>query len=146
MFCPVCETEYDESFDQCPTCGSQLVPDLTGGAQVAEDISPFRSEANDAGVQEIEESEDGESDVEPIPFSEVPDLVQVYAGAGFGPELIRSVLEGSGIPVHVKGTGMEGVYGGAIEIRILVRQADEQRAREVIASAESGEFEILEED
>ena len=146
MFCPVCENAYDETFNQCPTCGSQLVADLSGGAQTSEDLLPFKDSDYEEHIEQGESLEVTEGEVDPIPASELPELMQVFAGSGFAPDLIRSVLEGSGISVLVKGSGVEGVYGGAIDTRIYVREGDAQRAREVIASAESGEFEIFEDE
>ena len=137
MICPVCENEYDETYKQCPACGSQLVPNLRGGADRIEETSPLSPAEGEPG-------DEGEGDL--IPPSELPELVQVYAGAGFAPELIRSVLEGSGIPVLVKGSGVEGVYGPVMDVQIFVRESDAERAAEVIRAAEAGEFEIVDDD
>lgn len=137
MFCPVCENEYDETYKQCPTCGSQLVPNLRGGVDRIEEATP---------VSPAEDELNSEDEGELIPPSELPELVQVFAGTGFAPELIRSVLEGSGIPVLVKGSGVEGTYGPVIDVLIFVRESDAERAAEVIRSAEAGEFEILDDD
>lgn len=137
MFCPVCENEYDETYKQCPACGSQLVPNLSGGVDRIEEATPL-------SPPEEEPDEEDEGDL--IPPSELPELVQVFAGTGFAPELIRSVLEGSDIPVLVKRSGAEAAYGSAIDALIFVRESDAERAAEVIRAAEAGEYEILDDD
>jgi Putative prokaryotic signal transducing protein len=147
VFCPVCENEYDDTYTECPTCGAQLVPNLHGGVETVDDPATYGLETSAVDGELLEDGdEEVESDVEPIPASEFRELVQVWGGAGFAVDLIRSVLEGSGISVLVKGSGMEGVYGGAIDTRIYVRENDADRARDVIRAAEAGEFEIFEDE
>lgn len=154
MYCPVCENEYDPDVEQCPNCGSQLVDNLLGGSTEA---STSQNPVSDRGLLEQEETspepsavEDAEpagpvedsEPVEAITPDELPELVQIYTANGLEADLIRSVIEGSGIAVLIKRSGMEGVYGPVHDTHLLVREEDEERAREVIRAARAGEFEI----
>lgn len=145
MYCPVCENEFESDVEQCPNCGSQLVENLLGGSA---DPSSRRRPFRDRVLPEEETSSlvsglDGDSElVEAITPDEIPELVQIYAANGLEADLIRSVLEGSGIAVLMKRSGMEGVYGPVVDAHLLVREEDEERAREVIRAAHAGELEI----
>jgi hypothetical protein len=71
-------------------------------------------------------------------------LVQVYSTGRIQADLVRSLLEGSGIPATISGEGYSSVYPvtvGAIgEGRVMVRERDRERALEVIAAAVEGEL------
>ena len=144
MYCPVCENEYEPDVEQCPNCGSQLVANLSGGStETSSQRAPFRTQSQDN--QEISPETTFESDevpVEAIRPDELPELVQIYTANGLEADLIRSVLEGSGIAVLIKRSGMEGVYGPVHDTHLLVREEDEERAREVVRAAHAGELEI----
>jgi hypothetical protein len=71
--------------------------------------------------------------------TEYLELVEVYMSSPNDAELIRSVLEGSGIPARSTASGATGAYpltvGALGETRVYVRVEDEDRARDVIADA-----------
>lgn len=73
------------------------------------------------------------------------DLVEVYAVGRLDAELIRSVLEGNGIPAFNLGGAISGAYpltvGTLGSGRIFVRDQDEEAARDVIRAALAGELE-----
>lgn len=144
MYCPVCENEYEPDVEQCPNCGSQLVENLSGGlTETSSRRQPFREQSQDQEETSPEKTfEADEQPVEAIRPDELPELVQIYTANGLEADLIRSVLEGSGIAVLIKRSGMEGVYGPVHDTHLLVREEDEERAREVIRAAHAGEFEI----
>jgi hypothetical protein len=67
------------------------------------------------------------------------ELVEVWKAHGeMEGQMIRSVLEGSGIDSMLSGESVRLTHGitvdGLAEVRILVRKEDEERAREVIAA------------
>ena len=148
MYCPVCENEYEPEIEQCPNCGSQLVADLSGGSTETSSLQqPLREQSQDQEESSWETTfESDEQPPEAIRPDELSELVQIYTANGLEADLIRSVLEGSGIAVLIKRSGMEGVYGPVHDTHLLVREEDEQRAREVIRAAQAGELEILEEE
>ena len=63
-------------------------------------------------------------------------------------ELVRSFLQGSGIGSILRGEALSKTHGltldGLGRVEVLVARVDEDRARELIASAERGELEITE--
>jgi hypothetical protein len=66
------------------------------------------------------------------------ELVEVFKAQGeMEAQMIRSVLEGDGIESMLSGESVRLTHGitvdGLAEVKILVRKADEVRAREVIA-------------
>ncbi len=69
-------------------------------------------------------------------------LALLYTGGGGPPraEVLRSVLEGSGIEAYVRGSAMGGMYptnvGALGEFEIYVKQEDLERARELILDVE----------
>lgn len=148
MYCPVCENEYEPGVDQCPNCGSQLVANLSGGStKTSSQRQPHREQSQDPEETSPETAfESDQVPVEAIRPAEVSELVQIYSANGLEADLIRSVLEGSGIAVLMKRSGMEGVYGPVHDTHLLVREDDEERAREIIRAAHAGEFQIEDED
>ncbi|HEY7874968.1 MAG TPA: DUF2007 domain-containing protein [Actinomycetota bacterium] len=75
-----------------------------------------------------------------------PELVEAYSGARTDAELIRSVLEGSEVPCALWGTGssyMPEMGASLSAVRVMVRPADLQRAREVIDAAGVGELDLV---
>jgi hypothetical protein len=74
---------------------------------------------------------------------EEPKLVAIYAGNPHEAAVVRSAIEGSGIPASLvrEGTGSYPVTVGAIgEGRVLVREADIARALEVMGTKLSAEL------
>lgn len=69
------------------------------------------------------------------------ELVEVYrTSRRYEAELVRSVLESSGIEVTIFGTGLDAAYPSALpDTRVMVNEADAERAREVIESADDVE-------
>ena len=137
MYCPVCENEYEPGIGQCPSCGSQLVANLHGGIE--------DSIAEPVGYEEPVPDEETEVQ-DPISPAEFSELVQIFAASGYETELIRSLLEGSGIEVMVRRSGLEGAYGSSHDTLLMVRQRDVAQAREVIRAAQSGELEIADDE
>jgi hypothetical protein len=65
-------------------------------------------------------------------------LVEVYTAHGeTEAQMIRSMLEGSGIDSMLRGETTRITHGftvdGLAEVKIVVREEDEERAREVLA-------------
>ena len=59
---------------------------------------------------------------------------------------VRAFLEGAGIPSELRGESLRHTHGLTIDglgrVEILVSEADEDRARELLASADRGEFRL----
>lgn len=59
---------------------------------------------------------------------------------------IRAFLEGAGIASGLRGESLRHTHGltvdGLGQVEILVSEADEDRARELLASADRGEFRL----
>ena len=107
-FCPKCRNEYLEGTETCEDCGQALIETL-----------PPESKASPG---------DGE-------------LVEVwYAQGEMDAQLIRSLLESNGIDSMLSGESLRLTHGftvdGLAEVRILVREDDARRARDIIASQE----------
>ena len=67
------------------------------------------------------------------------ELIEVYKAQGeMDAQVIRSVLESDGIDSMLSGESVRLTHGltvdGLAEVRILVREEDEERAREVISA------------
>lgn len=118
MFCPVCRSEYREGFTHCPDCDEDLVLGLPELPAEAK-----RSDRSD-------------------------DLVVVYSSNRMDAEMMRSVLEGSGIQA-VNTARMGGGYpltvGQLGAAQVLVKGEDEAAARAVLAAAQEGDLELPEE-
>ena len=116
MYCPSCRSEYRPGFVRCPDCNVDLVEELSGEV------------------------------IEPTLTDPLDDLVPVFVADRFTAEMIRSVLEGSGIPAANSGAGVSGAYpvnvGTLGEGRVLVRKKDEAKAREIIEAAQHGDLEL----
>lgn len=103
-FCPKCRTEYLDGTNVCEDCSVALVSSLP------------KTEGADKG-----------------------DLVEVWHTQGeMDAQLIRSLLESSGIDSMFSGESLRLTHGftvdGLAEVKILVRESDAKRARDVIAS------------
>jgi Putative prokaryotic signal transducing protein len=48
-------------------------------------------------------------------------------------ELLKSVLDGEGIPCQIDGEN-QGSFSGVLDVRLLVRARDEERARQILAA------------
>jgi hypothetical protein len=61
---------------------------------------------------------------------------------------IRAFLEASGVPSALRGESLSKTHGltldGLGRIEVLVAEADEERARALLASAETGELQLPE--
>lgn len=61
---------------------------------------------------------------------------------------VRAFLEASGVPSILRGESLTKTHGltlnGLGRVEVLVAQADETRAQTLLASAESGEFQLAE--
>jgi hypothetical protein len=59
---------------------------------------------------------------------------------------IRAFLEGAGIESELRGESLRHTHGLTVDglgrVEILVSEADEDRARELLASADRGEFRL----
>jgi hypothetical protein len=78
-------------------------------------------------------------------MTEPDELVEVYrVGGGPAAEIIRSLLEASGIPCVLSG-GRDAAYplsvGPMAQVRIMVRAEDADRAEELIDAAVTGTLE-----
>lgn len=108
-FCPKCRNEYVDGTLTCDDCGVDLVATL-------ENIP--RSKA----------AEDG-------------DLVEAWHTHGeMDAQMIRAMLESNGIEAVLSGESIRLTHGftidGLAEVRILVRNDDAKRARDIISSLE----------
>lgn len=123
MWCPNCGSEYRQGYTHCSDCGHELVhtpPEVS--EHETQPRPPFD------------------------PHSIGPELVEVGSyGGRFEGEMIRSLLRGNGIESMMTGDGT--TYGEAYPmtvgplsvVKVLVRPEDEERAREVILAADTGE-------
>jgi hypothetical protein len=119
MICPQCKSEYRPGFDRCTDCDIPLVDTLP-------ELLP-----------------EGEQEAEALTTAEGDDLVSVYHTADVALiPVLRSVLEGAGIPYTVQGEhafGMEpsgGGWGRAIlnwGVRFLVPRARADEAVRILA-------------
>jgi hypothetical protein len=113
-YCPQCGAEYREGFTRCSDCDVDLVPELPAEGPNQEQV---RFDPHD-----------------------VPELVTIFTAGPMEAEIVRSLLESSGIPALVRHPGATGAYPvsvgmmGAGEVRVPVDRRDE--ALEVIASAD----------
>jgi Putative prokaryotic signal transducing protein len=126
MWCPSCGAEYRPGFTRCTDCDVDLVDELPVVPEAKGAVDPVRAltmEGEHLG----------------------PELEQAYSGSRVDTELIRSVLEGSGIESVLWGTG--SAYppetGAKLSaVRVMVRPSDLDRAREVIDAAGVGELDL----
>ena len=111
----------------CPNCGDEY----RDGFTVCRDCD----EALVDRPPEAESTEQNERDDE---------LVEVYTVGRLDAELIRSVLEGNGIPAFNLGGAITGSYPLTVGTlgagRVFVRGKDEEAARDVIRAALAGEL------
>lgn len=78
---------------------------------------------------------------EPSIGSDEEDLVEVWRTQGeLNAQMIRALLEGSGIQSVLSGESLRLTHGLTVDglalVRVLVRAGDARRAREIIASTE----------
>ena len=107
MFCPQCKTEYRPGFTTCADCGVPLVEVLPP--------EPVEEEPADTGHSTL----DG-------------DLVHILDTFNPGDvALIKSILEGEGIPYAFEGEHSQYVYG-AVPFRLMVPSEYADEAREVL--------------
>lgn len=128
-YCPTCEDEFRPGFTRCPDCEVALVDELPVIPEPDDDVT---------GEDFVVEVHRGVSDIR---F-----------------QLVRSLLEGSGVPVHVQFIGMGrwtelgglgAITGMPSELnaaRLLVREEDSDRARALLEAAETGRLALPDED
>lgn len=119
MWCPSCGAEYRPGFTRCTDCDVDLVDELP---------------------REIGEPR---ADVDAAHLGSEP--VEVYSGSRLDAELIRSVLEGSGIRCALWGTGSSYIPETGAKhsrVRVMVRPEDMSRAQEVIDAAGVGDLDL----
>jgi len=113
-FCPQCRNEYIEGTRACEDCGVKLVPKLSRpSGRPPEGADKRRNE----------------------------DLVEVWRTQGeMDGQLIRSLLDGNGIPSMLSGESLRLTHGFTVDglalVKLLVRPEDARRACDVIASTE----------
>jgi predicted amidophosphoribosyltransferase len=105
-YCHSCKSEYTESVAMCAECGASL----------SAEPPPV----------------DGNADIK---------LEKVYLAQGeMDAQMIRSVLEANGVECMLSGESVRLTHGftvdGLAEVRVLVRETDAARARDVIAASE----------
>lgn len=71
-----------------------------------------------------------------------PEPREVFFGPPHAVQLTKSVLEGSGIPCVVWGSGLEEAYGPLTPHRVMVPAHEAERASEIIRAAGRGEFDL----
>jgi hypothetical protein len=119
VWCPSCAAEYRPGFTRCPDCETDLV------VEAPPEPEPYRRIP-------------GEIDLEDLgPAPEV-----VFVGPPPEADLMRAVLEGSGIACVVWRSGLEHSYGAIWPHRVLVREDVADRASEVIRAARAGELDL----
>ncbi|MGH2730292.1 MAG: putative signal transducing protein [Actinomycetota bacterium] len=77
------------------------------------------------------------------------ELVQIYEVGRIDAEVVRSLLEGNGIPCVVASEGAGGMYPVNVGFgagRVLTRRRDAARAKELIYEAERGDFALTEDE
>ena len=120
-FCPQCEAEYREGFTHCPDCDIDLVDELSAETPPATTASTTR------GLFDPDD---------------VPEVVTVFTSGVMEAEIVRSLLEASGIPALVRTPGATGAYPvtvgmmGTGEVKVPVDRCED--ALEVIASSHHG--------
>ena len=78
-------------------------------------------------------------------MDESAELIEVYRSNKNDAELVRSMLEGNGIPATIErgGIGMYPMTVGTLgDGRVFVREEDEDEARGLIGEATHGDFEL----
>ena len=126
MWCPNCGSEYRQGYTHCSDCGDELVHESPEAPEPTREVQarpPFD------------------------PHSIGPELVEIGTyGGQFEGEMIRSLLRGNGIESMMTGDGT--AYGEAYPmtvgpfsiVKVLVRPADAERAREVVRAANTGDL------
>jgi Putative prokaryotic signal transducing protein len=113
-------TTLHDMYRYCPNCREEYVASMTHchecGTELVDELPP-----------------------EPVPVEPVREnLVEVYEASRQQAELIRSLLEGNGIPAVTFGAA-GGAYpvnvGDLGRVQVLVQEIDEDSAREVITEA-----------
>lgn len=104
-YCHRCRSEYEDAVEKCAECGGPLSPDPPGD-----------------GVDRFVR------------------LVPVYvAGGEIEAQVIRSLLEANGVDCMLSGESVRLTHGltvdGLARVKVLVREQDEARARDVIADS-----------
>lgn len=122
MWCPRCGAEYRRGFTHCPDCDVELVDEPPPEPE----SGPVRRVTRSLVGLELEGH----------------DLVAVFVGPPLEAEILRSVLDGSGIPSEVWSSGFDDAYPSVLGARLMVAPADAERATEVVGAARSGELDL----
>ena len=119
MWCPSCGAEYRPGFTHCPDCDVDLVSE-----------PPPEPESEGDAIGGFVDPDLG------------PSPVEVFVGPVVEAEMMRAVLEGSGIPCAASGSGMQGAYPGLFPHRLAVASENAERAVEIIEAARTGELDL----
>ena len=126
-YCPRCGTEYRPGFSECSDCHIPLVDEPPAGPLV--EPGPEVSDDDDEFDETL-----------------VPRVVLVYWIDRFRAEVMRSVLEGSGVAAFVAKEGYAAAYpltvGYIGEGRVKVGEQDTERAADVVRAAVTGELDL----
>ena len=125
MWCPSCGAEYRPGFTRCSDCDV----DLVAGPPPEPEPEPERRLPDVVSIQSLG-----------------PAPTEVFVGPGVAVDMMRSVLEGSGIDCLILRSGLEAYGAGLVPQRLLVRGEDAERASEIILAARTGDLEIDETD
>jgi hypothetical protein len=113
MWCPTCGAEYRGGFTHCPDCNVALISELPE--------PPVARSGPGANIVTVHKAAN-------------PQIA----------ELIKGLLASEGIPCSLAVGGVLEAYpvtvGPLAEVGIAVREEDRDRAKEIIAAAERGEF------
>jgi putative signal transducing protein len=118
--------------------------------EAADNLSDFTEEAERVIREELRRRGLPEPQPEPPPV-EPEDTRCVFVASGFTEaSQIISFLESAGIPSALRGESTTKTHGitvdGLGKLEVLVTEANEQRARELLESAEGGEFRLGEDE
>lgn len=117
MWCPSCGAEYRAGFTHCPDCDV----DLIAKPPIEPEAGPVRRATDDLA----------RVGPEPVP---------IFVGPPLEADMLRSVLEGSGIPCEIWRPGVQEAYAAAFPYRLVVSADDAERATEIVLAARTGDL------
>jgi hypothetical protein len=111
----------------CPRCRDEYRPGFTHCAECGAELVDHLPDVEETG-----------------PEAESVDLVEIYRSNRVDADMMRSVLQGSGIRAVLASVGQSAAYpltvGALGEGRVFVATDDVERARDVIRAARAGEM------